>query len=897
MKFFAIPLLLGILVFVAGIIGKPVYAAVFSGHVGKSGMPWNAGSWINGSSDHMQNYIDLMGHEPDSVTQGMGDVVTWPNVGGADSEAETDRDFNRTPAAWNADPPLFHGVFQDEGWFRHIWGDYPATVHRKRIIHLDWAEPIPSTLGNRWTGSTYANPTIYRDIKNGDADKYLFLLGRKFAYLDQRDGDPAFPMTMDWFYEFTLETHGKSPEGSYTDATGKHFTYQDFPYAWARWIRVFKEGYKYQRGQYPNYYFAFRPQLQFINSDRRGGGSTIRHEQLWPNNVASWSPGTRIINGITVLPPGPIGKQIDFVGASWHDSSMVRVQGESATAPGNNWNQILAGNAGFWGFNEIVAFARAQGVRMVFPEWAPRREGAAASTHPADVIRFTYAFFNANQDILDHEDYFDQGDGSIYSAWPANESGQDPIAVYKTLWRGDGHGTVGTAGTVTTGTGVGTTGGTTVGVGVGGSGTTLPFFGGCTERYSNAAGIPNNYGAAFNVFSGYRELLIRTVCDSNGNLTLSVNTPDTATQKYVSKTGFRWNGGSWVPFTFEGTAAPGSPDWLLMGAHVTIPYSDLLPQDRFSYFVAYTCTFSNSEWKCGCRDSFCGVHFWQIQAMRSAIGGTTGVVVTGGTVTGTTATGGTTAPPPGTWKMYDTIAFTGEPNLKNCGLSGGLDIVNPSELLDGNNNYNQARVDATAANIVAANLDYVSIDIEIWRDADRIGFSDADAAKYVQAINGLRTAVRARGDTRTQFGYYGAPFMTREISSRSGAAQAFINSQDFLQPSLYAADLDMGSNPELWNTMATGRINSYKALGPGKTVIPYIWPQFEIDSVPYVSQTFWDYQLQHLRPLTQGVAVWGTLTSMSDHTRKPWDKTLGWWIASKNFAASSLGISLTACAD
>ncbi len=653
MKFFAIPLLLGILVFVAGIIGKPVYAAVFSGHVGKSGMPWNAGSWINGSSDHMQNYIDLMGHEPDSVTQGMGDVVTWPNVGGADSEAETDRDFNRTPAAWNADPPLFHGVFQDEGWFRHIWGDYPATVHRKRIIHLDWAEPIPSTLGNRWTGSTYANPTIYRDIKNGDADKYLFLLGRKFAYLDQRDGDPAFPMTMDWFYEFTLETHGKSPEGSYTDATGKHFTYQDFPYAWARWIRVFKEGYKYQRGQYPNYYFAFRPQLQFINSDRRGGGSTIRHEQLWPNNVASWSPGTRIINGITVLPPGPIGKQIDFVGASWHDSSMVRVQGESATAPGNNWNQILAGNAGFWGFNEIVAFARAQGVRMVFPEWAPRREGAAASTHPADVIRFTYAFFNANQDILDHEDYFDQGDGSIYSAWPANESGQDPIAVYKTLWRGDGHGTVGTAGTVTTGTGVGTTGGVATGVTSGGAtvGTTftVPSYG-CTERYTNAATIPSGYGAAYNVFGGAKETLLNFACNTAGDATFSFETPDTATQKYVYKNGFRWTGAAWVPITFTGTPAPGTGgNWLLVGAHTTIENADLRSPSFYTFFAAYSCTFVGGAWKCGCRDSFCATNFWQLQAIINPIGG--GGVVTGFFTTGTTGgtvggtVGGTTGEP------------------------------------------------------------------------------------------------------------------------------------------------------------------------------------------------------------------------------------------------------------
>lgn len=403
-------------------------------HVGKSGMPWNAGSWINGSNDRMQKYVDLMGREPDAVTQGMGDVEIWPNVGGADSEAEVDRDFNRTPAEWVSTAPLFRGVFQDQGWFGHIWGDYPATVHRRRIINLDWAEPIPRSVGNRWTGSTYTNPTLYRDIKEGAADKYVFLLGRKFAYLDQRDGDPSYPMTLDWFYEFTLESHGKSPEGSYMEGSEKKYTYQDFPYAWARWIRVFKEGYKYQRGRYPNYDIAFRPQLSFINSDRRGGGRTVRHEELWPNDVANWNVSARVINGVTVLPAGPIGRQIDLVGASWHDSSFERVRGATRTAADSNWDRILNGNAGFWGFNEIAAFARAKGVYMVFPEWAPRREGAA-STHPADVIRFTYWFFDTNKDILHHENYFDQGDGSFYTTWPATSSGQVPLPTYKELWR------------------------------------------------------------------------------------------------------------------------------------------------------------------------------------------------------------------------------------------------------------------------------------------------------------------------------------------------------------------------------------------------------------------------------------------------------------------------------
>jgi hypothetical protein len=35
-----------------------------------------------------------------------------------------------------------------------------------------------------------------------------------------------------------------------------------------------------------------------------------------------------------------------------------------------------------------------------------------------------------------------------------------------------------------------------------------------------------------------------------------------------------------------------------------------------SYALAYLCTWTGSQWKCGCRDSACTQSYWQIQQFK-----------------------------------------------------------------------------------------------------------------------------------------------------------------------------------------------------------------------------------------------------------------------------------------
>jgi hypothetical protein len=34
------------------------------------------------------------------------------------------------------------------------------------------------------------------------------------------------------------------------------------------------------------------------------------------------------------------------------------------------------------------------------------------------------------------------------------------------------------------------------------------------------------------------------------------------------------------------------------------------------YFVGYTCHWTGSAWKCGCRDAACTQSFWQLQGVQ-----------------------------------------------------------------------------------------------------------------------------------------------------------------------------------------------------------------------------------------------------------------------------------------
>ncbi len=391
---------------------------------------WSTGHWVNGESDRDQTFADWRAMPTDSVTQSIPyGSDAWYETAGSASEADVNAEIAQLPLNF---APKFDGIFKNGAWKDHVWGAYPATLHRKKLIHLGWMDPIPKSVGN----GNLANPKVWYDIKNGSADKYLFLLGRKFAALDKDSGPTTYPMTFDFAYEWTLTSHPQFPSGSYLLGSERHSTYKDFPYGWSRLVRVFREGYKYQSGKPCPYKFSWRPQLRHSVKDK--DGNTVKSELMWPNNVADWNISSDVkLAGVTLLPKGPIGAQAKLLCLSWHDSSTEPVKGSSKTAPKNNWQTILDGDANYWGLQKAADFALSKGVPLCMPEWSPKRdEGARFSPNPGDVIRLSHYFFKKNKSNLAYENVFDQGSGDLFKPWtPRQLPQQDPAEVYRELWK------------------------------------------------------------------------------------------------------------------------------------------------------------------------------------------------------------------------------------------------------------------------------------------------------------------------------------------------------------------------------------------------------------------------------------------------------------------------------
>lgn len=130
------------------------------------------------------------------------------------------------------------------------------------------------------------------------------------------------------------------------------------------------------------------------------------------------------------------------------------------------------------------------------------------------------------------------------------------------------------------------------------------------DRFTAAEPVKSGYGAAYNVFSAYKEVLLKVAC-SNTNLTFTVG--NGSPTQYIYRYGYEWWDNAWKPITFTGANQSG--DWLIGQAQAS--RSRLSSEvGKESYFVAYTCVKQGDVWKCGCRDSACSTGYWQEQSFK-----------------------------------------------------------------------------------------------------------------------------------------------------------------------------------------------------------------------------------------------------------------------------------------
>jgi hypothetical protein len=83
--------------------------------------------------------------------------------------------------------------------------------------------------------------------------------------------------------------------------------------------------------------------------------------------------------------------------------------------------------------------------------------------------------------------------------------------------------------------------------------------------------------------------------------------------QYIYTTGylFKTGGTAWNPVPYTSTESLMANVWYPMTADATISLTSTELANP-SYALAYICTWTRSQWTCGCRDSACAQSYWMI---------------------------------------------------------------------------------------------------------------------------------------------------------------------------------------------------------------------------------------------------------------------------------------------
>lgn len=130
---------------------------------------------------------------------------------------------------------------------------------------------------------------------------------------------------------------------------------------------------------------------------------------------------------------------------------------------------------------------------------------------------------------------------------------------------------------------------------------------GCQNMYGSNTQPPAGYGAAYNVLSTARELLVQGTDCSATSYTMKVGSGDAA--QLVYNKGWWWDGTGWKSYTLTSSTALQFGTWYAGSATGNITPAS----GGATYVVGYVCTSAGAGWKCGCRDATCAASFWQLQ--------------------------------------------------------------------------------------------------------------------------------------------------------------------------------------------------------------------------------------------------------------------------------------------
>ncbi len=132
------------------------------------------------------------------------------------------------------------------------------------------------------------------------------------------------------------------------------------------------------------------------------------------------------------------------------------------------------------------------------------------------------------------------------------------------------------------------------------------------NTYTPSQGVPQGYGSAFNVVQGTNEALVSVECDGR-KARVTVGTTDE--WQYTYHQGYVYRNGTWKRFTLTGTELLADA-WITGPARTTLSLTQAEAENEM-YVVGYVCTWTGSQWKCGCRNASCSTSLWQLMRFTS----------------------------------------------------------------------------------------------------------------------------------------------------------------------------------------------------------------------------------------------------------------------------------------
>ncbi|HLK16051.1 MAG TPA: hypothetical protein VKT78_14690 [Fimbriimonadaceae bacterium] len=124
-------------------------------------------------------------------------------------------------------------------------------------------------------------------------------------------------------------------------------------------------------------------------------------------------------------------------------------------------------------------------------------------------------------------------------------------------------------------------------------------------------------------------------------------------------------------------------------------------------------------------------------------------------------------------------------------------------------------------------------------------------------------------------GFYGYNTLSNIPKVQVELAKRLADRIDVFFPSMYTFNDDR----EAWEAKMKKEADEDRALGPGKPVYFYLWPQYH-DKTPkefqYIPADEWRFELDTSRKYGDGIVIWSS-------SKFSWDDSNGWWEQTLDF--------------